>query len=231
MTIRAVLLDFSGTVVHEDDAVIALICEEIRRTATVAATAREIGRFWWEQFSPLCDRSWGDDFIPQREAGLRTLATTIRRFGSSADPEKLIEPQFHHWRAPPLFADAVPFLAFLRDRGLPVCVISNIDRADIEAAITHHDLRFDGLVTSDDARADKPRPEMFRMGLDLLGLEVGDVLHVGDSRPSDIVGARNLSIPVAWVNRSHRDAAGQPQADLVVASLGALIPLIGREQS
>lgn len=230
MPIRGILLDFYGTVVHEDDAIIPAICEEIRRTATVEATVREIGRFWWTQFGPLCDRSHGETFIMQREAGLQTLATTVLHFGSSADPEAIIQPQFDHWRAPSLFTDTLPFLGFLRERGLPVCVLSNIDRADIEVAIAGHGLRFDGLVTSDDARAYKPRPEMFRMGLAILGLETNEVLHVGDSRSSDVAGARSLSIPVAWINRAERDEAGDPRADYIVADLHGLMDIIDRRQ-
>ena len=226
MTIRGILLDFYGTVVHEDDAVIPLICEEICRTATVPTTAREIGRHWWMEFSPLCDRSYGDTFLPQRAAGLQSLVSTVRHFGSSANPETIIQHQFDHWQAPPIFADTGPFLAFLRERELPVCVLSNIDRVDIEAAIAHHDLSLHGLITSDDARAYKPRPEMFRMGLELLGLDAADVLHVGDSRSSDVAGARSLSIPVAWVNRTGRDETGEPRANYVVGNLVELITII-----
>lgn len=85
----------------------------------------------------------------------------------------------------------------MQSMSIPVCVLSNIDRTDIEAAISLHGLRFHGLVTSDDAKAYKPHPEMFRLGLELLGLNASDVIHAGDSRSSDVAGARAMDIPVA----------------------------------
>lgn len=53
-----------------------------------------------------------------------------------------------------------------------VCVLSNIDRTDIGAASPLH-----GLVTSDGAKAYKPRPKMFRFCLGLLWLDASDALH------------------------------------------------------
>ena len=224
--IRGILLDFYGTLVLEDDAIIPGICEEIRRTAPMSATTQEIGHRWWTVFQEICHDATGKAFIPQREAAIRSLARTIREFDSRADPETIIQPQFAHWRTSSLFPDATPFLRFLRSRGLPVCVLSNIDRADIEAVMALHGLRFDGLVTSDDARAYKPRPEMFRMGLDQLGLAADAVLHVGDSRSSDVAGALALSIPVAWIDRNARRPASDPGADHVVTNLTELVSII-----
>lgn len=226
MTTRGVLLDFYGTLVHEDDDVIPLICEEIRRTARIETTAREIGRHWWSGFAPLCNWSYGAAFRSQRDAATQTLGETIRHFRSSAEAGALIQRQFEHWQAPPIFADTVPFLHVLRENKLPVCVLSNIDRCDIEVAIALHGLAFDGVVTSDDARSYKPRPEMFRMGLETLGLGADEVLHIGDSRTNDVAGARALGIPVAWLNRKGRVVAAEPQADYVASDLVALAGLI-----
>jgi beta-phosphoglucomutase-like phosphatase (HAD superfamily) len=44
--------------------------------------------------------------------------------------------------------------------------------------VEEHDLTIDLLVTSEDARAYKPRPEPFHLALDLLGLAPARVLHV-----------------------------------------------------
>lgn len=41
---RGLLLDFYGTLVHEDDEIILIICEEIRCSAGIEATAGDIGR-------------------------------------------------------------------------------------------------------------------------------------------------------------------------------------------
>lgn len=43
-TIKGVLLDFYGTLVHEDDEIIPAICDPIRRDAAVDTTTGEIPR-------------------------------------------------------------------------------------------------------------------------------------------------------------------------------------------
>ena len=64
------------------------------------------------------------------------------------------------------------------------------------------------------------------MGLELLGLDAADVLHIGDSRSSDVAGARSLSIPVAWLNRMGRDETGEPRASHVVGHLVEPIAIV-----
>jgi FMN phosphatase YigB (HAD superfamily) len=163
--IREIMLDFYGTLVHEDDIIIPLICEEVHRGVPVTATtdasgptATGIGRFWWDLFRARFQVSFDDTFVDQRTLGLDTLNDSAAAFGSTCDSPAIIDKQFAHWLAPPIFPDAVPFLAQVRSLRMPICVVSNIDRGDIEAAIAFHGLQFDGLVTSEDARAYKPRP-------------------------------------------------------------------------
>jgi len=55
------------------------------------------------------------------------------------------------------------------------------DNADLASALKHVRMSFDHVVTSEDCRAYKPRPEPFQRALRLLGLEAHEVLHVGDS--------------------------------------------------
>jgi HAD superfamily hydrolase (TIGR01493 family) len=141
--------------------------------------------------------SFDETFVDQRTLDPDSLTDTAAAFGSTCDSAAIIEKQFAHWLVPPIFPDAVPFLAQVRRLGMPICVVSNIDRRDIEAASAFHGLQFHGLVTSEGARASKPRPEMFRMALDLLGMQLDEVLHVGDSCTSDVGGATRLGIAVA----------------------------------
>ncbi len=126
-------------------------------------------------------------------------------------------------RAPPIFADA---LAFLRTIDVGVVVVSNIDRQDIEAAIALHGLSFTDVITSEDVRSYKPRPELFNTGLDALGLRPDQVLHIGDSLTSDVAGAIELGIPVAWINRTDKTPSGGIQPTYEGTTLTELIPLV-----
>ncbi len=67
---------------------------------------------------------------------------------------------------------------------------------------------------------------MFHMALDVLGLQPDEVLHVEDSRTSDVGGATRLGIPVAWVNRTGKSATGDPVADYTVTSLNEVLTIV-----
>jgi 2-haloacid dehalogenase/putative hydrolase of the HAD superfamily len=168
------------------------------------------------------------DFVPQRTLAVESLRETFAEFGIPLKPEEVIVPQLSHWMTPPIFPDARSFLDRVRILGLPVCVVSNVDRSDIESAIAAHGLEFAGLVTSEDARSYKPRPEMFQLALDALGLDSDEVLHIGDSWSSDVGGARGVGIRVAWVNRTGRPGGIGPEPEWDVPDLSDLSPIFDR---
>jgi 2-haloalkanoic acid dehalogenase type II len=221
---RALLLDFYGTLVHEDTVVIRAICQEVSRNAP-AASPGEVARAWSSAFTALTAASYGPGFRLQRDLARVSLTDTVRRYRSAADPGSLLEAQFAYWQRPPIHPGARELLAAT----VPACAVSNIDRADLDAALAHHGLGgcFAHLVTSQDARAYKPRPEMFTAALGLLGLGPHEVIHVGDSLTSDVAGAARLGMPVAWVNRQGRPAPGAgPRPTYEVAGLGELLALL-----
>ncbi len=152
---QAVLLDFYGTVVEEDDQQIRQICVEISDTSSEQIDPHTIGSYWSDLFSHLCTVSVGPSFATQRALERQSLRETIRRFGSVADEETLSKQMFAYWRQPTLFQEAT---AFLSEIAQPVCIVSDIDRTDIEAAISHHGIGVDRIVTSEDAMPARTSP-------------------------------------------------------------------------
>ena len=197
----AVLLDFYGTVVHEDDEVVADICQSIREASPGSPSPGDVAAFWWQTYSALVLGSHGSSFATQRVLEHTSLVETLSHFAATCDAEPLSQKMYAHWQRPQLFEDA---RTFLNQVPLPVVIVSNIDRHDIEAAITHHQLGFAAVITSEDVRAYKPRPELFRAGAEAVGAPLDRVLHVGDSATSDIAGANALGVAVAWVNRAQK---------------------------
>lgn len=199
--LKAFFLDFYGTVVHEDGAVIEKITEIIARTGNTQDRS-EIDSFWWKDFQELFLHSAGDTFETQRALETRSLEHTLRRFGSDEDAAALSSRMFAHWVQPPIFGDAKEF--FERSP-LPVYIVSNIDTADVMAAIRYHDLHPAGVFTSENARAYKPAKELFRYALRKTGLHADEVLHIGDSLGSDVRGAQSVGIRALWIDRSGRE--------------------------
>ena len=79
------------------------------------------------------------------------------------------------------------------------------DTADILSALEYHELKPDGVFTSEDAKSYKPRKELFQLALQSAGLQGNEVVHIGDSLNSDVKGAGALSINTIWLNRSLKD--------------------------
>lgn len=199
--VQAVFIDFYGTVVYEDGAVIKELTREISETGSKENPA-VIGTYWWKEFQSAFTDSFGENFRLQRELELESLKKTVRYFHSSADPERLSRQMFAYWMAPPIFDESKSFFTMCP---VPVYVVSNIDRADVVAAIEFHGLKPNGIFTSEDARAYKPRKELFELALRETGLRAGQVVHIGDSLSSDVQGADQVGISAIWVNRGGRE--------------------------
>ena len=161
-------------------------------------------------------KSYGIKFELQRDVLLTSLEDTIANFESKGDPVELSKPLFEHWTKPPIFEDSKQFL---KEVDLPVCIVSNIDRADLLSAMEHHNLKFNNIITSEDARSYKPRPEMFHRALREMSVLPENVIHVGDSLISDVLGAKKLGITVAWINRKQRETSSSVTPDLILPNL------------
>ncbi len=199
--VKAMFIDFYGTVVHEDGEVIKKISQEIYDTGKVANKS-EIGSYWWNEFQTAFNGAYGDCFETQRKLEYDSLAKTIHHFNSSANAEVLSDLMFAHWVKPPIFEDSKHFFDICP---VPIYVVSNIDRDDVLQALEYHGLKPTGAFTSEDAKSYKPRKELFEFALKSTGLSADEVVHIGDSLSSDVKGASSVGINAIWLNRSNRE--------------------------
>jgi 2-haloacid dehalogenase/putative hydrolase of the HAD superfamily len=199
--VRALLLDFYGTLVEEDTEVVADVARRIAETSPRSPTSAEVASHWGRRFAALCAGAHGSHFATQRALERASLVEVLERWQSPLDPDELSARLFDYWAAPRAIDGTAEFIAALR---VPACVVSNIDSDDLAAALASHGWSFAQIVTSEASRAYKPRAEMFQAALEKLGCAPGEVLHVGDSLHSDVRGATALGIPVAWVNPRRR---------------------------
>ena len=214
--IRGLLLDFYGTVVEDDDAIMLSIVARVAAGAGGDTTAAEVMTAWEREYASVAE---GPTFRTLRESAALSLATVMAAVGCAGDPAEFGAAQFAG-PVPPLRPGTREFL----DRvTLPICVVSDADHDDLAAAITHHGLTFDAVVCSSQVGAYKPAPIMFERGLAALGLAAHEVLHVGDSLRTDVAGAHAAGIRAAWVNRRGLPADAGSAAAHVVNDLSDLL--------
>jgi len=198
--VKAIFIDFYGTVVFEDGECVGKISRLIYETGK-AESVGAIDNYWWKRFKTLFENSYGEMFKTQRELETQSLKDTIEYFASTADANKLSNEMFEYWMTPPIFEESKEFF---EKSPVPIYIVSNIDRNDILQAIEFHGLKPAGIFTSEDARSYKPRKELFELALAGTGFSAEQVVHIGDSLSSDIEGAGALGIRTLWINRGKK---------------------------
>lgn len=157
----------------------------------------------------------------------QALDMTFRQFGFQ---EKRVPGDLEIWlrmiencsmyTAAPVVVEAVA-------QHFRTALISNTDNHELSVALLRHGLKFDAIVTSEDARAYKPSPIIFQRAAELLGCRPEEILHVGDSFFADVVGAKRFGATAVWLNRKKANFQGQPvQPDYTIECLEEVLDII-----
>jgi len=131
----------------------------------------------------------------------------LEKVGIKLDPatiQQLIKkwPQIFRKTEFVLFEDVLDTLKKLKERQLVLGLITNATKDAVsrqrEMGLEQY---LDFTVTSEEAKADKPAPEIFELALKRAGVEASRAIHVGDQYEIDIVGARGLGITPVLIDR------------------------------
>lgn len=223
--IRAVFLDFYGTLAHWPSA-------EGLQQAAAAAEGIVLEQSAIADAYPTANAYLDEEnaklHVQQRTQEERNavFAEYERRLLTDAGAQDVsLEVAARIWqrvRAAPdeltLFPDAKSSLAELESLGLTLGVISNmgfelgglLERLGIAEYLPVRS-------TSGNAGVSKPDPRIFRLALSQAGVEAAEAVHVGDSISADVEGARNAGIAPVFVRRGPGPPA--PHGVPIVASL------------
>jgi 2-haloacid dehalogenase len=163
------------------------------------------------------------------------LGSVVRGFGerlgfsvSDAETESLPE-SLKNWQP---FPDTRAALEKLKTR-YKLAIISNTDDDFFAASAGHLKVKFDEVITAEQAKAYKPSLAPFHLALQRLGLAAQGVLHVGQSVYHDVLPAKSLGIATVLVYRRGFGAtwASEGKPDLQVPDLQTLAGLaLGTEK-
>ena len=101
-----------------------------------------------------------------------------------------------------LFDDVVPTLRTLKERGLRLGMLSNMDRKGSDLA-AHLGLAefLDSAVTSSEVSIEKPHAGIFLAALERAGASAEESVHVGDQPTSDVEGALGVGMQAVLLDR------------------------------
>jgi 2-haloacid dehalogenase len=112
----------------------------------------------------------------------------------------------------PAYVDAFETVERIAAHGLLLGLMSNADEDFLQGAISHNRLRFSVIQSSESLRIYKPHRAAFIALCTRLGCEPQEVLYVGDSSPTDILGALHAGLRTAWIHRAEAQIAQEADA-------------------
>jgi putative hydrolase of the HAD superfamily len=155
-------------------------------------------------FRPASPGARDEDDRPWWRALALDVLRTAAPSSGKIDEDAWFEELYAHFAKPGvwvLYHDARRCLDRLASR-FRLAVISNFDRRlrcvleDLGVAS-----RFERLFISSEIGCEKPHPGIFQRALDVMDVEAGRCLHVGDDPERDWAGAAAAGIPVFEVRR------------------------------
>ena len=167
-------------------------------------------------------------FESYEEAWNDCFRQVFLEMGLSGDPEEATRLCIQRLGQRPIYPDALPTLDGLYGR-LRMGILSNSDASFFYPLLKYHGIgpQFAAVLCSEDARAYKPHPSLFRQLLKRLGVSPEEALQVGDTLREDVLGAKLIGMKTAWVNRS--GSPGDPvlpRPDYEVRSLIELLDIL-----
>jgi putative hydrolase of the HAD superfamily len=128
--------------------------------------------------------------------------------------------------------DCIDTLRALKERGLRVQIVSNIDDEQLDGLVARLglDAFVDTWTSSESARSCKPDARIYRVALQAAGCDAAEVLFVGDTVDHDVIGPRAQGMSTALLVADAR--AEEPEtggADFVVERLADVVALVDRE--
>jgi 2-haloacid dehalogenase len=169
------------------------------------------------------------DYIKYREVLKRVVQKFGERFSfaPTADELNSLADSIQHWLP---FPDTVEALRVLK-QNFKLVIISNVDDDLFAFSAKHLDIKFDEIITAEQAKSYKPSLNNFRLAIKRIDLPLDQILHVAASVYHDIVTAKSLGLSTVWVNRRAVQKAVSPtgsaisQPDLEVPDLKTLAAL------
>ncbi len=233
---KAVLFDFGGTLYDyaslergDRESLVALA-----RWAGVDADEAAIRQAHREALRRVFYAYLPRPYYLHRDLFRDAAAGMVEAFGVTPDEAHLARYRALQWelhRRDFVLREGVrETLQALRDRGLHLGIVSNIDDDQLAYMIDVAGLReaFDSLLSSESAGACKPAPAIFAEALRRAGCSAAEALFVGDTLAADVAGANRVGIRsvLIWHRPDKPVPQGEVTPDHVIHAIPQLLDLI-----
>lgn len=223
--IKALSFDMYRTLIDTKD-VHGKAVEKILTRAGATSVDRDIFHSRWDEFYEDLHLELGpDEFIRERDIGIESLRRALHEFGVDYDPVAGTDLWMDKYSSADLYPEVEEVLNTLAERH-PMVVTSNVDNDDQGYAVFRtKKLPFIEIITSESCRSYKPHGKIFKAALSVLKCQPEEVLHIGDSQRSDVVGAKKAGMVAVWLNRKAEKLKPGVEPDYEITNLRELLHL------
>lgn len=218
---RVLTFDCYGTLIDWEKGILKAILPVLFRR-DVALSDEEILQLYAE----LEAKAEAGPYIKYRDV----LRSVMRGFGEkfhfAPTKEELnaLPDSMKNWKP---FPDTVEALLELKQR-LKVAVISNTDDDLFAETARNLRIRFDWVITAEQAKSYKPSENNFKKALEIIDASPDKVVHVAQSVYHDVIPAKKLGLATVLVRRRGHGATlpAEGQPDLEVPDLKTLASMV-----
>ncbi len=192
---KAITFDCYGTLIDWERAIQQFFAESLDSKGYGNVDPLTLQTEWEEiQFHYIQEQ-----YRPYRQVLRDTLRMVFNRYSIPSNDEEADEfaDSMGYWKPFPDTRDAILELQKL----VKVVLITNTDNQIIQETERMLDVKFDEIITAEQAKAYKPSHKGFQLARERLGLDVSEIWHAGFGFKYDIVPATALGYTTVWVNR------------------------------
>lgn len=192
---KAITFDCYGTLIDWESAVQQFFAQRLAAHTIQDMDVHTLQKRWEEiQFVSIQEQ-----YRPYREAlheTMRMALDTAQIPYAEQDLDDFAD-SMGRWQPFPDTKDAILEL----QKYTKVALITNTDDAIIAETERTIGVKFDEIITAEQARAYKPGHAGFLLARERLGLPISDIWHAGFGFKYDIVPAAEMGYTTVWVNR------------------------------
>jgi 2-haloalkanoic acid dehalogenase type II len=208
-----ITFDCYGTLIDWESGILSAFSAEAERRGV-----NSVGPSLMDQYHEIEAQVETGEFMRYRDVLTTSAARLTQQLGWPAGNDAFLADSLPSWTP---FPDTNPALAALKARGYRLGILSNVDRDLIDGTLLHFAVPFDFIITAGDVRSYKPAAGHFRAGSEQAGGYRW--LHAAQSWYHDVVPARQLGIPVVWVNRKDEAIGNDALPAGVVRDMAGLV--------
>jgi 2-haloalkanoic acid dehalogenase type II len=215
-----VTFDCYGTLIDWEDGIASAFAREAAEDGVVLDRARILGAY--HELEPEIEAA---EYRPYRDVLGATSMRVAQRLGWPLTEERarFLPESLRAWKP---FPDTNSALERLAASGHRLGILSNVDDDLLEETRRHFRVSFDVVVTAEQVRSYKPAPGHFLEARRRIGSDRW--IHAAQSFFHDVVPARTLGVPVAWINRKgERPAGAGVTAEVELRNLAELAEHLG----